>query len=67
MALLSGGLKDKEFDIRMVQRGLNKGLILLDEVEKNLKKLPDDSENAEYVNVETFFEGLSTNKAGLRD
>ena len=67
MALLSDGIKGKEFDVRMVQRGLNKGLVLLDDIEKHQKKLPDDSENAEFVSLDSFFEGLNTNKAGLRD
>lgn len=66
MALLSDGLKSKEFDIRMVQRGLNKGLILQDEVEKHQKKLPDDAENAEFVSLDTFMEGIG-GKSGLRD
>lgn len=66
MALLSDGIKEKEFDVRMVQRALNKGLLQQDEVEKHEKKLADDGENAEYINLETFFEGVG-GKSGLRD
>lgn len=50
----------------MVQRGLNKGLILQDEVEKHQKKLPDDSSNADYLNLEVILEGVG-GKSGLRD
>lgn len=65
MALLSQGLKDKELDIRMVQRGLTKGLLRTDDIEKHNKKLPDDAENAEYTNLETMMEVLG-GKSGLR-
>lgn len=66
MALLSDGIKQKEFDVRMIQRKLSKGLILQEEVEKNQRKLPDDTENADYVALDSFFEGLA-GKSGLRD
>lgn len=66
MALLSNAVKEKEFDIRMVQRGLSKGLILKDDVDKHHKKLADDSENADYLNLSTLFESIG-GKSGLRD
>ena len=66
MALLSNGLKEKEYDVRMVQRGLNKGLVQQDEIDKHLKKLSDDAENADYIDLEVFFEGVG-GKSGLRD
>lgn len=66
MALLSDGLIGKEFDVRMVQRGLSKGLILADDVEKHLKKLTDDADNADYLNLDEVLEGLR-GKSGLRD
>lgn len=66
MALLSQALKDKEVDIRMIQRGLNKGFVSLDEVEKMTKRLQDETESAEFTNLETFMEGLG-GKSGLRD
>jgi hypothetical protein len=66
MALLSDGIKEKEFDVRMVQRALNKGLVQQDDIDKHLKKLPDDSANCYYMNLETLSEGVS-GKSGLRD
>lgn len=65
MALLSDGMRDKEFDVRMVARKLSKGLILQDEVEKNEKKLVDDTENATSINLEEAFESVR-GKSGLR-
>lgn len=49
----------------MIQRGLNKGLLRHDDVDKHNKKLPDDAENGEYVNLETMLEALG-GKSGLR-
>jgi hypothetical protein len=65
MALLSEGMRDKEFDVRIVARKLNKGQILADEVEKYEKKLADDTDNAEYVNLDATLEGVR-GKSGLR-
>lgn len=65
MALLSEALNEKEFDIRMVSRGLNKGHVLQDDVEKHMKKLSDDTSNSEYLNLEILLEGIG-GKSGLR-
>lgn len=65
MALLSKAIEDKTFDVRMIQRGLNKGLMTRDEVEKNTKKIADDSSNADYIDVTTLFESVGK-EAGLR-
>ena len=66
MALLEDGIKNKEFDIRMVQRGLNIGRVLQDDIDKHDKKLPDDAANADYLNLEVLMEGVG-GKSGLRD
>lgn len=66
MALLEDGIRQKGFDVRMVQRGLNKGVLLKEEVNRHLKDLPDDSENAEFVNLEVLGEGIAGN-SGLRE
>lgn len=50
----------------MTQRNLSKGLILQEEVEKHQKKLPDDTENADYIALDSFLEGIA-GKSGLRD
>lgn len=66
MALLSEAIKEKEFDVRMVQRGLNKGLLLQDDVQKHLKKLSDENANADYVNVDELRQSVD-GQSGLRD
>ena len=65
MALLSKATKAKEFDVRMIQRGLNKGLVTFDDVEKNQKKLADDTGEADSIDLEVLLEGLR-GKSGLR-
>ncbi|MGE4232750.1 MAG: hypothetical protein AB7F43_05410 [Bacteriovoracia bacterium] len=52
MALLSKAIEEKMFDVRMLERSMHKGIINLQDIEKNEKKLPDDSENAEYTNID---------------
>jgi len=50
----------------MVSRGLSKGYVQQDDIEKHQKKLPDDSANADYINLEVLLEGVG-GKSGLRD
>jgi hypothetical protein len=50
----------------MVQRGLAKGLFLHEDIERHLKKLPDDAANADYINLDAIFESAAGN-SGLRD
>lgn len=38
----------------MVERNVTRGVISQNDVEKALKQLPDDSENAEYVSIESL-------------
>lgn len=52
MSILSRALEEKEFDIRVTQRNLAKGKILHEELDRHLKKLPDETANAEYVSIE---------------
>ena len=65
MSLLSRCTEEKEFDVRIVPRKLSKGLMLQEEVEKHNKKLVDDSENADYLNIETLLESVQGH-SGLR-
>lgn len=65
MSLLSRCTEEKEFDVRIVPRKLNKGLMLHEEVEKHSKKLVDDGENADYTNIETLLESVKGH-SGLR-
>lgn len=50
MPLLVDATEEKNFDVRMVERNLTRGRVTSDDVEKLVKKLPDDSENAQWVN-----------------
>jgi hypothetical protein len=54
MTLLHEAVDAKKMDVRLVERNVLRGVLSQDDVEKNLKKLPDDAANAEYVNVEAL-------------
>ena len=46
MPLLHDSVGDKKFDVRMVERNVQRGRVASEEVEKHLKSLPDDAANA---------------------
>ena len=52
MALLNDAVEAKKFDVRIIERNVERGVITADDVDKAIKKIPDDAENAEWVNVE---------------
>jgi hypothetical protein len=52
MPLLHIANEEKKLDVRIVDRNVRKGSLTAEEVQKQLQALPDDSENAEWVNVE---------------
>ena len=54
MTLLHEAVEAKKMDVRMVERNLSRGIIQSDDVEKNLKKLPDDSDNAATISTEAL-------------
>ena len=58
MALLNEALKEKELDIRMMNRASSKGQMGKSELDKASKKASDDTDNAEYVSIETFMDDL---------
>ena len=66
MSLLSNYLDEKEFDIRMIQRNLAHGLVLQADLDKHVKKLSDDAELGDWVNVVEIFQELE-NKSKLRN
>lgn len=51
MALLHESVNFKKFDIRMVERNIARGVLSPQEYTDLVKNLPDDGENAEWVNV----------------
>jgi hypothetical protein len=65
MALLSEATKEKEFDLRTVDRALAKGLMNRDQLTKHIKSLPDDSEFVDSINTEELMEGIE-GKSPLR-
>jgi hypothetical protein len=54
MALLHDSVNSKKYDVRLVERNIARGLISAKEFEEAIKNLPDDSENAEYISIETL-------------
>ena len=46
MSLLNDAVKDKKFDVRVVERGVQRGTLTAEELQKHLASLPDDSEAA---------------------
>ena len=66
MALLSEAVREKEFDTRMLQRGMAKGLVTQEEIDKNQKKLADDAANVATTNLDEIFASVTSRKSGLR-
>jgi len=56
MALLNDAVDFKKLDVRMVERNIARGVISQDDLEKALRKLPDDEENAEWVSLDELVE-----------
>ncbi len=54
MTLLHEAVEQKKFDTRLVERNVARGVISMDEVEKNAKTLSDDAENAEYISIDSL-------------
>ncbi|HUP56291.1 MAG TPA: hypothetical protein VM598_02485 [Bdellovibrionota bacterium] len=54
MALLHEAVDEKKFDVRVVERNITKGVVSAEDAQKAADKLPDDSENAQYVSVEAL-------------
>jgi hypothetical protein len=54
MALLDEAVESKKFDTRVVERNVQRGVVRPEDVQKSLSSLPDDAENATYVNIESL-------------
>ena len=52
MTLLHDAVDAKKLDVRLIEKGIARGNLNAAEIEKSLKLLPDDSENADYVSIE---------------
>ncbi len=56
MALLNEAVDKKRLDVRVVERNVERGLVTHEELAKSVKNLPDDAENATWVNTETIID-----------
>lgn len=54
MALLHESFGTKKFDTRMIERNIARGVITAQEYNELLKQLPDDSENADWISIDTL-------------
>ncbi len=59
MALLHESVNFKKFDTRMVERNVARGVLTSQELTEVVKNLPDDAENAEYVNTEILADDVT--------
>lgn len=58
MTLLHDASVQKKFDSRLIERSVSRGQLKQEEVEKNMKELPDDSANADFVSLDTLLEEI---------
>ncbi len=68
MALLHDSVDFKVLDTRLVERNVARGVISAEDVKKAVSQLPDDSENAEWVSIDSLAHDLDdseTNGSGL--
>lgn len=56
MALLHDSVDFKKLDVRLIERNIARGVLTPDELNKAVTKLPDDSANAEWINVDSLME-----------
>ena len=54
MVLLKDAIEAKKYDVRVKAKNLDRGVIIQDDLDKHLSKIPDDGANAEWVNLETL-------------
>ena len=54
MALLKEAIEEKKLDVRVLEKHLARGVVKNEVLESALKRLPDDSDNAEWISLETL-------------
>ena len=52
MSLLHDSIENKKFDTRMVEKNLNRGATSDKDLKAHVEALPDDAENAIYINLD---------------
>lgn len=63
MVLLYDYVDSKKLDVRLIERNINRGVLKPEELDEAIKNLPDDAENADWVNLDLLAEeeDLTTN------
>ncbi len=56
MVLLNDAVQEKKFDVRIIEKNVERGVLSSDELAKALKTLPDDSAHAQFVSVDSLEE-----------
>lgn len=54
MTLLHDAVEAKKLDVRVVERNLTRNMVTTDDIEKALKKLPDDADGADWVSIDSL-------------
>ncbi len=67
MVLLDDAVEKKKWDVRTLEKNIERGLMTQDELEKELKKLPDDSANVEFVDLEKLEQEGQSRSNGLAE
>lgn len=62
MTLLHDATVQKKFDSRLIERAVSRGHLKQEELDKNVKELPDDSASADYVSLDTLLEEIREGK-----
>jgi hypothetical protein len=52
MALLNEAVKNKKFDIRVIERNVQRGVVSQEEANRAQRDLPDDAENAQWITID---------------
>ena len=62
MSLLHEAVEQKKFDVRMVERNVNRGIVQDSEVQQHTSSLPDDAELAEYISLDSLVDDAPKGK-----
>ncbi len=54
MTLLSDATEAKKYDVRVIERNVQRGLTKAEDHEKFQKELVDDADNAEFVSLDAL-------------
>lgn len=60
--LLHKAVEDKKFDVRLIERSIERGLLKREDAKQFAERLSDDAENAEWINLEEFLKDSGKGK-----